>query len=122
MKHFVLALTLLALIVGASLLAGHSLARQNDAVTAPLEQALDAARAGDAALARRLAAEASKRWERALPCFSSLLGHEELDVVTHGFARLHEAEDDDFRALCAELLEQLAHLRELDRPLLKNIL
>lgn len=122
MKHFWFALALLAALVGTALLANGRLAKENDAITAPLMQALEASCAGNDALAADLAKEAAARWDAALPCFSSLLGHAELDAVSIGFARLCDTEGAAFRAQCLELLTQLRHLRELDRPTPENVL
>lgn len=70
--------------------------------------------------------QAHQIWEDCQTLLGSLLLHEEIDQADRLFDRvLAEAaagQTDALAADCAELLAQLRHLPELQRPSLKNLL
>lgn len=75
--------------------------------------------AADAVLA------ASQRWHKNERFFDTTLRHDDVDGVSAGFASLHQyalAENrDDFAASCAELIEKLQRIRQMQLPLISNI-
>ena len=63
-------------------------------------------------------------WEEAQPLLGALLPHEEIDETGLLFERLaaaHDGTDDENLLDRAELLAQLRHLPEVQRPTLKNL-
>nr|WP_297171204.1 DUF4363 family protein [uncultured Agathobaculum sp.] len=71
-------------------------------------------------------AQAHARWEDSQTLLGSLLLHTEVDQADRLFDRVLTAaangRTDDLRLDCAELLAQLHHLPELQRPTLRNLL
>ncbi len=76
--------------------------------------------AADAVLA------ASQRWHANERFFDVVLRHDEVDAVSVGFASLQQyaqAESrGDFAAACAELIERVQRIRQMQLPLVSNIL
>ncbi|MGI6181855.1 MAG: DUF4363 family protein [Agathobaculum sp.] len=70
--------------------------------------------------------QAYLRWNDAQPLFGALLLHDEIDTAGRLFARILAAErtgdQDSLSSDRAELLFQLRHLPELEKPILKNLL
>ncbi len=69
--------------------------------------------------------QAYAQWEDAQLLLGSLLLHDEIDQAERLFQRVLTAEyiesTTDYRIDCSELLTQLRHLPDLQRPSLKNL-
>ena len=69
--------------------------------------------------------QAYTQWEDAQLLLGSLLLHDEIDQADRLFDRVLAAQasgsETDYRVDCAELLTQLRHLPDLQRPSLKNL-
>lgn len=69
--------------------------------------------------------QAYAQWKDAQLLLGSLLLHDEIDQVERLFQRVLTAEyiesTTDYRIDCSELLTQLHHLPDLQRPSLKNL-
>lgn len=69
--------------------------------------------------------QASRQWEAAQRLLGSLLLHDEIDQADRLFDRVLTAQaagsETDYRIDCAELLTQLRHLPDLQRPSLQNL-
>lgn len=69
---------------------------------------------------------AAEVWTQNASILGALLRHSEADVVETGLMKLMayaETEDkDEFLALCAELIHDIRHVRDMELPLLRNIL
>ncbi|MCI8525211.1 MAG: DUF4363 family protein [Oscillospiraceae bacterium] len=117
----ILALCLVLCLVTTSVLS-------QDAETAAtiLEKARGAAEAGDFDAAARLTAQAKEFWESRRGFFGMVLRHAEADQVNSAFrALLAYAENrctEEFEPTCAELIEQIRHLSEMEAPHYYNIL
>lgn len=68
---------------------------------------------------------AAKKWTQYEHFFGTVLQHNEIDHVNGELARLlayvTSTDEDDFRSSCAALLSDLAHIREMERPIWSNI-
>ena len=110
MRRLTAALVLLAL-----LLTGCVWSRRS--VEKVCTEAAEALYAGELNRARAI-------WEEAQPLLGALLPHEEIDETGLLFERLaaaHDGTDDENLLDRAELLAQLRHLPEVQRPTLKNL-
>ena len=110
MRRLTAALVLLAL-----LLTGCVWSRRS--VEKVCTEAAEALHAGELDRARAI-------WEEAQPLLGALLPHEEIDETGLLFERLaaaHDGTDDENLLDRAELLAQLRHLPEVQRPTLKNL-
>lgn len=122
MKYLVIGLTLLALLLGFCLWSGRSLnARFSDVIT-PLKQAIETAEQGDAAGARKLAAEAFDTWKNQYSSFAAYLDHNEIDTVTQSFASIEDLQEEDLLPSCKSLLFLLQSLAESDLLTFRNLL
>lgn len=76
--------------------------------------------AADAVLA------AGQRWHANERFFDVVLRHDEVDDVSAAFSSLHQyallEDGDDFAASCAELIERVQRIRQMQLPLASNIL
>lgn len=70
--------------------------------------------------------QAHQKWEQAQTLLGSLLLHTEVDQADRLFDRVLAAKaagsEVDFQLERAELLAQIAHLRDLQRPTVRNLL
>lgn len=112
MRRLMIALALLVLIIWGSWWSLHAVEQITDSViqdiqSGHLEQAHD-------------------RWDDAQLLLGSLLLHDEIDQANRLFDRVlaayQDGDSDDFRLDCIELVAQLRHLPELERPSLINLL
>lgn len=126
MKRIWIAVALLAAISVLCVLSASATARCVEELSRPLLQARDAARRGSYAEAADFARAAQESWQSHDDLLGALLRHDEADCVETDLAALIEYCDaekqDEICAHCAELLRQAEHLRQMELPLLKNIL
>ncbi|MCI7124968.1 MAG: DUF4363 family protein [Agathobaculum sp.] len=112
MRRLLIAFVVLALLLWGSLWSSSTVERTVNEVVAALE-------------ADELE-QAYALWMRAQSKFGALLLHDELDQANLLFARLRAAQaaglEDDLRVDRAELLSQLRHLPELEKPSIMNLL
>lgn len=122
MKYLIAGLALLLLLALLAGLSAHYLAQTSAQVSHPLVSALAAARRQDERTAQRLACEAATIWQAHSRAVACLLHHAEVDEIARRLARLPHSSGDEFCGLCAELLWQLGHLRDMELPLLHSLL
>jgi len=81
---------------------------------------------GDPIQSANLVRLASETWQKNETYFGMVLCHDEIDSILDEFARLDayaaSSDQDDFRSTCASLLASLQHIREMEWPLVCNIL
>ena len=111
MRRVWMALALLALLLLGSWWSLRTVERTTEAIAAEIEAGnLDAAH---------------QRWDEAQVLLGSLLLHDELDAADRLFDRVLAARDagngEDFALDRTELLSQLRHLPDLERPSLINL-
>ena len=91
-----------------------------------LDRSILCARNGDLSGAARALQAAEKIWSAREAFFGVVLRHEEMDQVFTGFSSMREyvrlQDLDDYLALAAEMVSSLEHLRDMELPLLHNIL
>lgn len=111
MRRVWMALVLLALLILGSWWSLHTVERTTEAIATEIE-------AGNLESAHR-------RWDEAQVLLGALLLHTELDTADRLFDRVLAARDDgnaeDFALDRTELLAQLRHLPDLERPSLINL-
>jgi len=122
--HFaiILLLTLLTLCI----LVSCSITKRADAAAAMLHSAEQSAVDGDYAGAIRQCQQAAAYWKQQHLLLAAFLHHDEPDAVESGIAELiayaKREDDDEFLALCEQVITQLTHLKEMNTPTLQNIL
>lgn len=91
-----------------------------------LESAMDRAEEKNYAAANVHCTEAAALWTEKSALLGSLLRHSEADRVETGLAQLvsysETADHDEFMALCEEVIHDIRHVRDMELPLLRNIL
>lgn len=87
-----------------------------------LNAAIEAAHLQDFTLASVYAKKASEAWNSHLHFYASVLCHDETDEITVSLAELQVIEDAEFLQSAAMLRSRLAHISEMNLPLLHNIL
>lgn len=126
MKHLILALVILGLLLAFSAGSVIQVSDIANHTTTLLRQAQEQERAGRSQAARQTLSEAVHYWNSKETFLCIVLRHEQVDTVTETLAKLNayaNSEDqDDFYSTCAELLEELNHLSQMELPLPKNIL
>ena len=126
MKRLWASLFLLAAILGACIGSAATVSNFVDEVAALLEQAAQAAQRGDFTAAAELCEAVSDIMESRAIMLGALLRHSESDQVESGvrqlvaFARSEEL--PEFLALCAKTIHDIFHLRDMELPMLHNIL
>ncbi|WP_373163503.1 DUF4363 family protein [Agathobaculum sp. Marseille-P7918] len=112
MRRLCIALLLLVLLIWGSWWSLHTVERVTGSIIREIE-------AGELD-------KAHQHWDSAQLLLGSLLLHDEIDQADRLFDRVlaaHESESsEDFLLDCTELLAQLNHLPELERPSLINLL
>ena len=105
---------------------GGAVCRCVDELTAPLSEVVISAEADDYPAAAEAAESAKKLWLSHADLLGALLRHDEADGVESGLSALVQyanvGDKDEILAHCAELLQQVEHIRQMELPLLKNIL
>lgn len=126
MKHFLIAVLLIALTLAFCLWSAAAVSEAAEPVQKLLTAAQKALRGEDFEAAGKFAEMADAAWQKNEVLFGILLRHDETDAVMRQFAALTEyaaAKDaDDFSAACAELLRQLQHVKSMQLPTVQNIL
>lgn len=105
---------------------GGATCRCVDELAASLKETASAAKADDFSRAAEAAESAKKQWVSHADLLGALLRHDEADGVESGLAALVQfaetGDKDELLARCAELMQQIEHIRQMELPLLKNIL
>jgi len=98
---------LLGLLLGLTLSIGWGMNAIHSPMQQSLEQAADAALAGDMPLAQQLGQQASSRWERFRKAVATVADHSPMDEIDKLFAQMQTyakaQEDTEFAACCAQL-------------------
>ncbi len=126
MKHLAWGLGLLAALLALCLLSTARLTARSWQTEVLLQQAYASAVRGDMDGAKDLSDRARHSWEEAIPFIDAVTSHEETDELSRGFAELAAyagiGQREEFLALCARLIAQSAHLRQMERACWYNIL
>lgn len=122
MKYFWTGVVLLAVLLALCIGVNSVLKEYTQTVKDALAGALDAAGRGDYSAAAESAKKAADAWNTHLHFYASVLCHDETDEITAGFAELLVVEDAEFLQTASMLSARLAHISEMDLPLLHNIL
>ena len=97
-----------------------------DAMLALLDRTQTAAAQGDLADAAKAAKDAEDYWLQNGVLLGSLLRHDEADGVSALLAELRAyagtGDRDELLAVCAAAMRQLEHIREMESPLVQNVL
>ncbi|MBQ7567018.1 MAG: DUF4363 family protein [Oscillospiraceae bacterium] len=97
-----------------------------DAMLEHLARTQTAAAQGDFGDASNAAKEAEDYWLQNGVLLGSLLRHDEADGVTAQLAELRAyaetGDRDELLAVCAAAMRQLEHIREMESPLVQNVL
>ena len=126
MKYFWIGLLILLVLFSgclASTIATHRYTE--DALTA-LQQAFDLAEDGQFTESAALIEQASDAWDSHKGLFGIVLHHDESDAVNTDFqstlqyAKKHDGEE--FFGACAELMESIGHIRDMEVPHYYNVL
>ena len=122
MKYFYIGLALAGLLVVGCFWSRQAVTVRAEAVAAPLEEALEAFRAGDAAEARSLAAEAAAEWGRNEKLLASLVSHTRTNGIGQALEELALAPEEELGSRLAGTLRALRELAALERADFENIL
>ena len=105
---------------------GSAVFRCVDELAAPLNEVASFAEADNYADAAAAANKAKNLWVSHAGLLGALLRHDEADGVESGLSALVQyakaGDKDEILAHCAELLQQVEHIRQMELPLLKNVL
>ena len=126
MKRFWAAISVLSLLLAActvsAVLVSH-IARETISL---LEEAANFAKEHNYTAALSQCQKAEERWKSRAGLHGALLRHSEADRVESGLAKLvsyaRTQDHDEFLALCAEIIHDIEHVRDMELPLLRNIL
>ena len=121
MKYLYCGLLILCLLLGACWLSGREIGRRSEAVALPLENAVSALRAGDAAQGRQLLRRSAAEWERHEGVLASLMSHSSTDKIRAALAELEAVPDGELERLALGLLRAVRSLAEMNRPVWRNI-
>lgn len=126
MKHTVIACSILLALFGFSLWSASTVQARVTQTEALLQEAIEHQLQGNKAEAQTTIRSASAYWEKHEALFEILLRHNDVDCVMEEFARLcayaATVDEDDFVSNCSALLATLRHIREMEWPLIHNIL
>ena len=126
MKRLWAAVILLLVILGACIGSAVVVDKFAETTVSHLEQSVSAAEKKDFKQAAKFCTAASEHWHSKAGLLGALLRHSEADDVEKGLAQLiayAQTEDhDEFLALCAEVIHDVRHVRDMELPLLRNIL
>ena len=122
MKYFYIGLALAGLLVLGCYGSRQIVTSRAAAVAGPVEQALEAFRAGDAAEARSLAAEAAAEWGRQEKLLASLVSHTRINGIGQALEELALAPEEELGSRLAGTLRALRELAALERADFENIL
>lgn len=126
MKHTVIACSILLALFGFSLWSASTVQAHVTQTEALLQQAMEQQLLENREAAQEAIQSASDYWEKKEALFEILLRHDDVDCVMEEFARLcayaSTVDEDDFVSNCSALLATLRHIREMEWPLIHNIL
>lgn len=126
MKRLYIAVALLAAVVAACVLTHRYQHHQMDRMTDTLDRIEAAYRNGDTDQAMAMAEDFSAAYQRVSDRISCYVAHSELRESKETAAilpvLLQEREDEELYREIARLRSQLCYLRQVDDPLLQNIL
>lgn len=126
MKRFWAAITILAVLLGATLWNAWYAEQLTGGLAQQLEQAQELAAQGDWEGASELSRRAFQRWQDHQTYLHVLMRHSDTDQILCSFRALEQyltlEEPDQYTAANAELITQLELLAEMEQPSLVNIL
>ena len=126
MKRFWAAITILAVLLGATLWNAWYAEQLTGGLARQLEQAQELAAQGDWEGASELSRRAFQRWQDHQTYLHVLMRHSDTDQILCSFRALEQyltlEEPDQYTAANAELITQLELLAEMEQPSLVNIL
>ena len=115
-KRFYIGVGLLAVLLAAGIWVGAAISRGHDPVARKLEQAQEAAAAGDLEQGAALASEARALWEEKWKMTAALTDHRAMDEIDGMFAAVEvyarQKDTAHFCADCAQLANQVQVLGE----------
>ena len=121
-----LALGILVALIAVGVLISHSVSSHSESTAGFIDKAEALVKAGSFQDALSVCREARTHWKEKELLLAAFLRHDALEEVEGGLVQLisyAECSDrDDFLAMCAQIREHLEHIRELEKPLIKNIL
>jgi len=122
--HFA-AILLTALLI-TCILVSCSISKHAETAAEMLRMAEQSAAVEDYAAAIRHCRKVEAYWQQHHLLLAACLHHEEPDAVESGIAELiayaERKDDDEFLALCQQILTKLTHLKAMNTPNLQNIL
>ena len=125
MKRFWAAITILAVLLGATLWNAWYAEQLTGGLAQQLEQAQELAAQGDWEGASELSRRAFQRWQDHQTYLHVLMRHSDTDQILCSFRALEQyltlEEPDQYTAANAELITQLELLAEMEQPSLVNI-
>ena len=126
MKRFWAAITILAVLLGATLWNAWYAEQLTGGLAQQLKQAQELAAQGDWEGASELSRRAFQRWQDHQTYLHVLMRHSDTDQILCSFRALEQyltlEEPDQYTAANAELITQLELLAEMEQPSLVNIL
>ena len=121
MKYFWIGTMILCLLLAGCRVSQREIQDRTEAVTAPLEAAVEAFQQGEAAESRRLAEIAASEWARQEGVLASLLSHERTNQIGAALAELPRVSESDFLRACRRALRAVRELAELEQAVWRNI-
>ncbi len=126
MKRFWAAIGVLLLLLAACTVSALLVSRFAEKTIAHLERATDFAEENNYTAALDHCKKAEELWKSRSGLHGALLRHSEADQVESGLAKLvsyaKTQDNDEFLALCAEVIHDIEHVRDMELPLLRNVL
>ena len=126
MRYFYIGLAILLLCLALCFTVTAVLDHYTEEAASLLEQAAERADRGDFQAAAQLVARTRDFWEQHHGFFGIALRHAESDTINSTFRELLEyAENEcteEFEPTCADLIAQIRHLSDMEKPYYYNIL
>lgn len=126
MRRLWAAIIVIALLLALCFIGAAAVTARADGLLVMLRQVRDAVAHGNDGEAVRCAERAESFWRENAVLLGSLLRHDEADGVTVQLAEIRAyalARDrDELLAVCAATESRLEHIREMEFPLLQNVL
>lgn len=126
MRFFYWGVGILLLCLALCIVSTSLLSRDTQTAAAILQEAQNAAEAGDFVSAARLTGQAREFWESRRGFFGMVVRHAEADQINTTFRALQSYAEQgvrgEFAPTCAGLIEQIRHLAEMEAPHYYNIL
>ncbi len=125
MKRSIFAVILLPLILALCLIPASVVNKHCKATKKWVEKAVSVAEQGDFVQMLQCSKEAENYWTNHDKILTAILRHDDSGNVEIGLAKMVSfakmQDEEEFLAVCAEVLEHLKHIQEQELPLLKNI-